>query len=339
MRDITACMKAILFFLSVLTIVPYVCAEAPLVTRIIVLDNENLIEGTVTKTEEGIEIQQKIGGTVTLPPRRILAVVESKEAALEVVSKRKNLRDADERLRLAYWCQFNGMPELAKREATAALAMRANFTAAANYLKTLEAIPGSTAVAQKPAIQQMVDSKTVKEVPNLEYNTASFAFFATKVHPVLLNACATCHSQSDVKAFSLVKLTGRENVSRNLMNSLPYIDAIDPEKSTLLVKAITPHGNAKEAPFRTRNHPAYQTLEAWVLIARAPEGTLSPLPKIVKLGVQPETTPLPIEAPAPAEESVKGNQFGTTKKEVLPIKRVEDPFDPDQFNKAAPPKP
>ena len=96
-----------------------------------------------------------------------------------------------------------------------------------------------------------------------------------------------------------------------------------------------PHGGATEATFKTKSHPAYQTLETWVRFARSPEGTLEPdeplptaepkkLPEVV--ANEPTKTPMP---------SRPGEVFGeeSTTLPGKPVKtQASDPFDPAIFN-------
>ena len=56
----------------------------------------------------------------------------------------------------------------------------------------------------------------------------------------------------------------------SLTIALAQVNPADPAASPILTKSVTPHGTATEAPFKTRGHPAYQTLEVWARFARAP---------------------------------------------------------------------
>src|SRR5215218_5019128 len=100
-------MKA-LFSLSVLVLFSTCVLLAQTSTKIIVLDNENILEGTATLTEERYQIRTG-SGEFTLPKVRVLAIVANKQEAFDIVAQRANRGDADERLRLAKWCYLNGM--------------------------------------------------------------------------------------------------------------------------------------------------------------------------------------------------------------------------------------
>ena len=161
----------------------------------------------------------------------------------------------------------------------------------------------------------------------MDYNSESFPMFAGKVNAVLLNTCANCHARDDVKPFHLTRVAGRGGATRNLMAALPHVNPADPAASPILVKAVTPHGGATDAPIKTRAHPAYQTLETWAA-SPAPGGHRragSPTP------AEPRKLPdLPTEKPAAPTEA-----FGQDSKTVPPRPtktEAADPFDPAIFN-------
>jgi hypothetical protein len=333
-------MKAIFRTLTLLLIAaPLVAREEPAM-RIVVLDNENLLVGEVSRVEDGWRILQPVGGDIVLPPKRVLAIVADRPAAFRAVAARANLRDADERLRLAKWCWLNDLPDEALRQAEAAVTMRPDFPAASQLLGTLRSVkaatPAPTSIVPVKAEKPLNSANTVSDIPTVDFNSVSFPLFASRVHAILLNACASCHSRDDVKVFRLQKQSGRAAISRNLMSALAQINPNDPAKSPLLLKAVTPHGTATEAPFRTRNHPAYVVLEAWAMIARAPEGSMEPAIRVEFN--EPKRLPILDKSQPPA---AKTDSFGAARLEAPAVNKPGspvDPFDPSEFNKSSPAK-
>jgi hypothetical protein len=295
----------------------------------VLLDNENLLEGEVSKVEDGYQIKRSVGD-VTIPANRVLAVVADRKAAFAAVSQRANLRDADERLRLARWCSANGLPDEALSEARTAARMRPGFKAAEQLAAALEANAQLTpAPVVTPAKAEVAAKDTVTDVPTVEYNSESFPLYASRVNTILLNTCASCHGPA-AKGFRLTRGGGRAGLNKNLMSALAQVNPSDPAASPLLVKAVTAHGNATTPPFRTKAHPAYQTLETWVRFCRAPEGTLEPLGPLEP--ARPEPKKLPdlgaerVPAAPPAEAFGKDSPS-------KPVKtQADDPFDPAIFN-------
>jgi hypothetical protein len=302
-------------------------AESPKPTQIVVLDNENLLEGEVSRVDEGYEIRRQVGGDVTLPRNRVLAVVADRKAAFQIVFERANRRDADERLRLARWCSANGLPAEALSEARTAARMRSGFAAAERYVASLEAAMLTQVVKPDvvPASAQSPKPDTVTEIGAIDYNSESFPLFASRVNAVLVNACASCHARDDAKSFRLTRMGGRAGVTKNLMAALPHINAKDPASSAILTKAITAHGTGKESPFKTKQHPAYQNLETWAHSARAAEGTPPP--------VEPKKLP---DLDVPVGPLKTGEKFGqdSPSQSGKPTTTVgADPFDPAIFNR------
>lgn len=334
-------MKAKLCSLFVLFLAATVARTEPVpaAIRILVLDNENLLEGEITRVEAGYQIRRATGGDLLLPGKRVLAVVEDRKAAFAFVSVRANLRDADERLRLARWCIENELQSEALAQAQAALRMRPGFAAAERFVSSLELTAKFPAPKIDAAVVQAKagtsSREPIAEIPVVDYNSESFPLFASRVNAILTNGCATCHARDDVKKLRLTRIGGRSGATKNLLSALPHVNPKDPGASAILVKAITPHGGATEATFKTRAHPAYQTLETWVRFARSPEGTLEPdeplpsgepkkLPEALANG--PAKTPVPMRP---------GEVFGEESTTIpgKPVKtQASDQFDPAIFN-------
>jgi hypothetical protein len=332
-------MNAILRLLACLLVGARAVCAAPDTTRIVVLDNENLLEGEVARVEEGYRIRTA-AGEVTLPAKRVLAVVANRKAAYALVAERSNRGDADERLRVARWCSANGLAAEAMAEAQAAAKMRPRYAAAERMIATLEFIAKQSATSDIRPAAAVVPEDKVTDLAAIEYNSESFPLFAAKVNTILVNACANCHTRDDVKSLKLTRAGGRSGITKNLMAALPYVNPKDPATSPILTKAVTPHGTATEAPFKSRSHPAYQTLETWVRFARSPEGTTapdSPLPaepqKLPDLGPEKaESFAVPaVRLQGPTAE--KFGQDSKTQASAPPKPAADDPFDPAIFNK------
>jgi len=321
-------------------------AGPPAPNRVVVLDNENLIEGEVTRVDDGYEIHRPVGGDMSLPAKRVLAVVADRKAAFAVVAERANRRDADERLRLAKWCANNDLMDDALTEAQTAARMRPGFAAAEQFVRSLQSIAQVKPVTPDPAVvrahTETPAKDTVADMPAIDYNSESFPLFASKVNAVLMNSCATCHAREDIKAFRLNRLGGRTGATKNLMAALAQVNAANPAASPILVKAVTAHGSAAEAPFKTRTHPAYQTLETWVRVARAAEGTPVPDPLLPVPAVEPRKLPdLGPETKGPiVPTAAKGDAFGQDNKTAprSDPAQARDEFDPAIFNRQGKPK-
>ena len=330
-------MKAILRSLAcALVVAAPVFADAK-ANRVVVLDNENLLEGEVKREGDVYVIHRAAGGDLELPARKVLAVVDGRKAAYTFIAGRANQRDPDERLRLARWCAANDLPEEALSEARAAARMRPGFIAAEKLVSVLQdrtTLPTTSLVI--PASATSPATEKVTDIAAVEYNSESFPLFASRINAILINQCATCHARDDVKAFKLTRVGGRNGVTRNMMAALTYVNPKNPEASPILTKSILAHGNATTPAFKTKSHPAYQALETWARFARAPEGTGEPEPteeprKLPDLGAE-KTTP----APRPSEPF--GQESTSIPPPTQPKPRADDPFDPAAFNNPGTPK-
>jgi len=181
------------------------------------------------------------------------------------------------------------------------------------------------------------------------YNSESAKIFATKVHPILMNACAGCHGRNDhAGAFKLKRLddgyANAPGIERNLLAAVKQLDRADPGASPLLTKAVAAHGKHKDAPLYSKAHPAYKYLEVWAYWATLREGAAMPT-SIPQSPIVKRPDPAPIQASPialvkveePAKVPIQPNEsFGTAPKVGDAGKlNPDDPFDPAAFNRSA----
>ncbi len=180
------------------------------------------------------------------------------------------------------------------------------------------------------------------------YNSESARIFATKVHPILMNACAGCHGRNDhAGPYKLKRLDeGYENgpgVERNLLATVKQLDRADPGVSPFLVKAVAAHGKSKDAPLFSKAHPAYKYLEVWAYWATMRDGAAMPTSIPLAVVKRPEAAPIKsLASPGKPSEPTKlpaPPSFATEVKTSSPDRvNPDDPFDPGAFNRAAHPR-
>src|SRR5207247_1837487 len=94
--------------------------------------------------------------------------------------------------------------------------------------------------------------------------------FASKVQPILMNTCLSCHTAGRGGSFQLTRvssagLASRRSMEANLAMVLGEVNAREPALSRLLTKSVSLHGSGMtQAPLKNRQTPAYQTLAHWV---------------------------------------------------------------------------
>ena len=299
----------------------------PMASRVLLLDNQQVLTGEIERVGEQYRVRRD-GGETFVPVTRAQFVCSDLSAAYEHLRGKVAANDVDARLRLARWCDVNGL----RREAAAEAKLAADLA------------PGRAIVqATYRQLQRKADAPVVSAAPALlpasilsgptepaDCSPDAYKRFATKVQPVLMNTCAACHAGTYGGKFRLERAYAdgartRPATQRNLASALAAIDRSKPASSALLNQALTPHGGAPLPPLRDRGAPAFKQLEEWVrmIVSDATEVTAIPA---VAAAVAPATG-------APDSTS----QFGAEgeKKNAGPA----DPFDPEIFNRQHHPAP
>ena len=204
-----------------------------------------------------------------------------------------NLRDPDERLRLAHWCHTNGLKDRALSEARVALDMRPDHTETIQFVQILQRLSIGTTQTTKtaPAAPPAPPAATIVAAPALDVSDDVFIAFSARVQPILINACYSCHHSGKSTSFVLNRPSEgsyRTSAQRNLAAVLEHVNVEKTILSPLLIKAVVAHGGATQAPLHGRQSVPFQTMQTWVeqLVAmnphlaeirRASAGTTTPV--------------------------------------------------------------
>jgi hypothetical protein len=302
--------------------------DRPTAGRVLVLENDRTLEGDIERHGNQYRIKRTIGET-WIPGEKVVGLFGSFEEAFAVLRKRANLLDPDERLRLARWCQKVHLREQALEEAEHAVRLRPNHAESRRLLNYLQRPTEATA---GDATAPKAGSDPVPAAP-VELVTESVSLFTTKVQPILMNACASCHATGSGGAFKLTRplahaTASQKTTQQNLAAVLTQVNLEQPQASPLLAKAIAVHGEATQPPLKGRQVAAFHTLEQWVhlTIAKNPrlrDQTSRTVAILPAAETKPETPPL--EPRAPAAWAIEPKP--------LPKLRPGDPFDPAIFNR------
>jgi hypothetical protein len=261
--------------------------------RYLVLQNESTLRGRIERTGDGYSLTTGAGESV-IPARQVLAVCDSAEEAYRLLASRANLRDPQERVRLARWCWANGLPDLARAELAAAREIDPGHVEARRLTDLYRQPPAERhggPPQHNPAGPAGVKAQAVpgaaRVTPDPSYSSETLQGFTVRVQPILFNSCATaaCHGGNKGGAYHVQRPahTGQPSAPltrNNLLQTLLQIDKEDPAGSPVLIKAVEPHGGATRPPVGGKDAPAYKALEAWVF-------QVAPPPK------KPETPPDP----------------------------------------------
>jgi hypothetical protein len=338
-------------------------ADAPAATgRVLLLANEHTLEGDIERDGDQYRVRRALGET-WVPADQVLCLCASHAEAYAFLCTRANLRDADERLRLARWCLLYGLRAQALAEATAAVELRPHMAEGRLLLRNLQR--SMAAAADQPAPGSKIEDRGSRiedrgsvagdetELPTswllpMDVSVEALSLFATRVQPILMNTCVACHATGKAGAFRLTRAEADGTLNRratqhNLVAVLSQVNRERPAASPLLLKAVSVHGEASQAPLKSRQTPAFRSLEEWVRLAVAsnPQPQQQPEPKLESLP-QPAPTlqaPLPgevISAPSAASIRSAGSAPAALPREATPPSAEVgpvDPFDPVIFNR------
>jgi hypothetical protein len=331
-------------------------AAKPVRGTVLVVDEDRLLEGDIEKIGDQYRIKRTVGET-WVPGSGALALCADREGAYEYLRGKANLRDPDERLRLARWCHLRGLREQAIIEATAAVELRPQHAPTREYLAALQR---AAAAAQSAPPAEPVKPVELTALPVPEVNPEAFKLFVTKVQPILMNTCASCHCGDHGGHFRLMRayeggLNNSKPTQYNLAAVAAQLNREHPAGSPLLTKAINAHGEATAAPIVGSQLP-FKTLERWVQMV-APEAGAAPAPAALptSIAAAPPLTPESgrfAEAPKPAPVTpvtlttppvavpTQPAAVPPAGAQSLPVAVPDapaDPFDPQIFNQKAHP--
>jgi hypothetical protein len=301
--------------------------------KVLVLTNERTLEGDIDKVGDAYRVRRQ-AGEVSVPAVQVLHLCTSMEEAYAYVRGRANLRDPDERLRLAQWCHVRGLKDQAVVEVTAAAELRPDHGPTQRLLTHLQQ---SAATPRGP--EPAVTSEPEPPGSSVDLSNESLCAFSTKVQPVLMNACANCHATGKGGAFKLTRTypdapVSNRAVQQNLTAVLAQLNLQQLEGSPLLTKAVSAHGSLNQSPLKGRQAQAFRLLEDWV------KRTVDANPRLRAQATPPPAPPLLPAADKPAPELAAAkdekkpvSSFGEAKAVDQPPPGPVDPFDPSVFNR------
>ncbi len=321
--------------------------------KVLLLDNDRALEGDIERQGEQYCIRRGTG-ELWVPAAKGQCLCASWEEAFAKLMARTNSSDADERLRLARWCHAHGLRGKALEQVKAALAISPGSVEAKKLLASYQNVsPGpakTTATATPPS--------PATPPPGVDLSADCQALFATRVQPILLNACASCHANGRGGDFQLIRWAegGQRGVTKqNLAAVLPLINCQNPSLSPLLLKAASVHGHGTQPPLPGgRKSVPFQTLEQWVRLVLTnnphlgPQGPTAttvfgpPAPAEVKFPSGPPavgTASPPVQSTPPG---LAGAKTAPVVSRTVPVPATSnehqaavaaDPFDPAIFNR------
>jgi hypothetical protein len=312
---------------------------------VLVLANERTMQGEIERDGDQYRVRRSVGET-GVPADSVICLCDTLEEAYAFLRTRANLQDADERMRLARWCQLHGLRNQALAEVRVAVDLRPSSKACQRLLQSLER---ASAVADAASPQgPPKHGAEAGTPPPIEISSESMGQFISRVQPILMNTCASCHVGDRGGAFKLARASEGGTVSRratqqNLAAVLARITPARPEASPVLVKAISVHGEASQPPIKSRQAPTYRAIEEWIhaTIAGNPQlegATTTSAAPLAAAEQKSIPTSEPIQrgfaAGAPVSSSKPAVPAPGARSAPIPL----DPFDPAGFNSEKQPK-
>jgi hypothetical protein len=236
---------------------------------VVLLRNGQAIEGRITRAgdlyyvvlPEG-EIRLK-AAEVELCCRNLEEGYLRKRAAITADT-------VEEHLRLAQWCQRQGLLKSAAAELADARRIDPRHPMIGilehRLQMALEPPPKPAAPSTAPGVSFETLDQMVRGLPS-----GTVEEFTQAIQPILMNHCATggCHGPQGESKMHLLRIpNGRPAThrltQRNLYEVVQLIDREKPDASPLLAAASKPHGSARAAIFNDRQSGQYQRLVKWV---------------------------------------------------------------------------
>jgi len=226
---------------------------------------------------------------------------------------------------------FAGLAAVAVASAAAAQQLPRTPTPAFAALRATPPLPPPSEKAPPLVLSAAVvpaSAEVIDDGPPV-FNSEAAKAFASRIQPVLANACGGCHARKDHAGPFKMRYTSGEYVDHeattaNLHAAVRMIDRQKPAVSQLLTKALNAHGGAKDAPLRSRTMLAARRLEVWVHWAAARDGAGVPdvVPQV------PAAAPVPAAGPPVNPPSVTQLTAGLLKERTPPAEEPPAPGRP-----------
>jgi hypothetical protein len=172
--------------------------------------------------------------------------------------------------------------------------------------------------------------------------------FVSRVQPILLNQCGSCHSHTSEQEWQMLTpsrgvRTSARMARENYVATVPYVDRSAPQASELLRYALTAHGGGP-IPLGPRHAIAIETLKRWLQSVAEHQPSSSSLTRSLSsdpihsrepsTGIE-DATDSGFAAAAPDTTSLKPSlsEQGGNEPRLQRLPQVENPFDPELFNR------
>lgn len=232
--------------------------------KVLLLKTGHAMEGDIEKVRAQFCIRNG-KSEVWIAADKAIRLCADWHDAFAFASKQIRPDNAGDRVVLARWCHLHQLNDRALEQAQIALELQPTNAEAKQLVRFLERALEQPAV--KPAAVAPTTPAAPPEPPMaVDVSFDTLVAFTTKVQPILMNKCVTCHAAGGGK-FHLDRVSDgaqKATTQRNLAAVLAQVDLEHPAISPLLVKAITRHGDVVTPPLRDRSDKPAQALQQWI---------------------------------------------------------------------------
>ncbi len=309
--------------------------------KILLLKNGNVMEGDIDRVGAQIRIRRGPSEIFLAADSAVRICIDWDDAYVFMQTLIKP-NSAGGHVALARWCNMHHMDDRALEQAKIALALQPDHTGARQIVTLLER--SMKQPASRPAVPAPVIAvKTQENVTPIDVTTETSVAFSTRVQPILMNACASCHASGVGGKFVLERVSdGSKKTSTqfNLAAVLGYVDLDRPTISPLLTKAVTPHGGAVSSAIKDRNSKPFVAIKDWVDL------TITKNPQLKEYQAIRKGTPVKTSTPQPRSDFGAQQQQSAAPSHApqpVAVQRLQAPTvrewcDPDIFNDWAHPR-
>ena len=313
-------MKNIILTLAlVLSFASPLWAQSPITAPyegVLVLTNGNAMRGRITREGEYYSLAINEDSVVRMPAERVAFACKSLEEAYLRQKARVGTTTLNHHVELANWCLGLELWEEAAYHHAIALRSGPDHPdvvrldrlyqvklSERNNRGQVETVQYSLPITRPEEMIEEVES----DQPDPSLPPQVVRYYTSTVQPIMLNSCAAsrCHAENSENAFRLVEFENVRSIPqrmtvRNMNAALNFIDYDQANKSELLVKSATRHGDGNAPNLSPQQ---LRAIQAWVFAAA--QGVKPLRPRVDSAIVPasfnaPATVPKALADPGPA---------------------------------------
>ncbi len=241
-------------------------------TAMLVLRNGQTLRGRILQAGD-IYYVVFPDGEIRLKASEVDFACRDIEEAFRIKQAAVQADNAEDHLRLAYWCLRQKLYGHASRKLADAMDVDPTHPAIAVLRRHLlaemqEPVARETSEPTPSKSPYLPDAELTRFARELPADAVEK--FTDTIQPLLVNSCSTagCHGPASKSEYHLLRpasggVASRRLTLTNLHATLAWINREEPQTSRLLTAIAEPHGDAQSAVFRAHQQSQYNELAVW----------------------------------------------------------------------------